>query len=158
MMIRVDTGNDLRELLLRAVQLGTDARLDVAVPFYDTDSENWRLLVAAADAGSRVRLLTRPGQDALHEELLRELVHNGVRVVHLPRLHAKAFLLSHKACCHSAGWVGSHNFTNASESSAQELGVAFRGRGRLEYCLLQQALMQLDAWEQEGQRRIHNSA
>lgn len=157
-MIRVDTGNDLHELLLRAVQLGSNARLDVAVPFYDTDSANWRLLVSAAESGTRVRLLTRPGQDALHEELLQELFRNGIRIVRLPRLHAKAFLLSHKACCHSMGWVGSHNFTNASESSAQELGVVFRGRGCLEHRLLQQALVQLDAWEQEGQRRLRKSA
>ncbi len=157
-MIRVDTGNDLRELLLRAVQLGNDARLDAAVPFYDTDSANWRLLLAAAEAGSRVRLLTRPGQDALHDDLLRELFRNGIRIVRLPRLHAKVFLLSHKACCHSMGWVGSHNFTNASEDSAQELGVVFQGRGCIEYRLLQQALVQLDAWEQEGQRGLRKSA
>lgn len=50
---------------------------------------------------------------------------------------------------HSMGWIGSHNFTKASERTAQELGIVFRGRGPIEARLMQQALLQLDAWEYE---------
>jgi len=155
-MIRVDAGNDLHELLNRAVQLGKSARLDVAVPFYDTDGSLWRRLTAACESGARVRLLARPG-DAMRERILHELSDSGARVIRLPRLHAKTFLLTHKACRHSMGWIGSHNFTKASENTAQELGVAFWGPGRLENRLLQQALIQLNAWEHEA-LRVRGSA
>lgn len=148
-MIRVDAGNDLCELLTRAGQLAKRGRLDVAVPFFDTDSGLWRQLVSAAQSGSQVRLLTRPAADDLHAELFGDLAHLGVRVIQLPRIHAKSMLLSDWCGRHSMGWIGSHNFTKASERTAQELGIVFRGRGPIEAQLMQQALLQLDAWEYE---------
>ncbi len=146
-MIRVDAGNELCELLTRAGQLAGRGRLDVAVPFFDTDCRLWRRLVAAAQSGSRVRLLTRPAADDFQSELFSELSDLGVRLIHLPRIHAKSVLLSDRRGPHSMGWIGSHNFTKASECTAEELGVVFRGRGPVEARLLQQALIQLDAWE-----------
>ena len=79
-MIRVDGGNELCELLTRADQLAERGRLDVAVPFFDTDSGLWRRLVAAAQSGSRVRLLTRPAADDFQSQLFRELSGLGVWV------------------------------------------------------------------------------
>jgi phosphatidylserine/phosphatidylglycerophosphate/cardiolipin synthase-like enzyme len=149
-MIRVDAGNELGELMTRAGQLADRGRLDVAVPFFDTDSGLWQRLVAAAQSGSRVRLLTRPAADDLHAELFRDLTGLGVRLIHLPRIHAKSVLLSDRRGPHSMGWIGSHNFTKASECTAQELGVMFRGSGHVEARLLQQALIQLDAWEYQA--------
>jgi phosphatidylserine/phosphatidylglycerophosphate/cardiolipin synthase-like enzyme len=149
-MIRVDAGDDLCELLTRAGQLADRGRLDVAVPFFDTDSGLWRQLVSAAQSGSRVRLLTRPAADDLHAEHFGEFARLGVRVVHLPRIHAKSVLLSDRTGRHPMGWIGSHNFTKASELTAQELGIVFRGRGLIEARLMQQALLQLDAWEYEA--------
>ncbi|MBX3451332.1 MAG: phospholipase D family protein [Planctomycetaceae bacterium] len=149
-MIRVDAGDELCELLTRAGQLADRGRLDVAVPFFDADSRLWRQLVSAAQSGSRVRLLTRPAADHLHAELFDALTRLGVRVIHLPRIHAKSVLLSDRTGRHPMGWVGSHNFTKASELTAQELGIVFRGRGLIEARLMQQALLQLDAWEHEA--------
>jgi hypothetical protein len=149
-MIRVDAGNDLCELLTQAGQLGHRGRLDVAVPFFDTDSALWQRLVVAARSGSRVRLLTRPAADQLQADMFGELSYLGVHVVHLARIHAKSVLLSDRRGGHSMGWIGSHNFTRASECSAQELGVVFRGCAPVEARLLQQALIQLDAWEYEA--------
>lgn len=149
-MIRVDAGDELWELLTRADQLADRGRLDVAVPFFDADSGLWRQTVSAAQSGSRVRLLTRPAPDYLHSKLFADLARFGVRLIQLPRIHAKSVLLSDRRGRHSMGWIGSHNFTNASESAAQELGVVFRGCGPIEARLLQQALTQLDAWEYES--------
>lgn len=149
-MIRVDAGEQLCDLLTRAGQLAERGRLDVAVPFFDTDSDLWRRLVAAVHSGSHVRLLTRPAADQLQSELFDELSCLGVRVIHLPRIHAKSVLLADRCGRHSMGWIGSHNFTKASECTAQELGVVFRGQGPVEARLLQQALIQLDAWEYEA--------
>jgi len=152
-MIQIDTGNELSELLTHAGQLADRGHLDIAVPFFDTDSGLWRLLVAAVQSGSRVRLLTRPAADQLQSELFCELAHLGVRVIHLPRIHAKSVLLSDRRGRHSMGWIGSHNFTKLSECRAQELGVVFRGQSPVETRLLQQALSQLDAWEYESNSR-----
>jgi len=149
-MIRVDAGNELGELLIRAGQLANRGRLDVAVPFFDADSDLWQRLVAAAQSGSRVRLLTRPATDDLQSGLFNELAGLGVRLIYLPRIHAKSVLLSDRQGRHSMGWIGSHNFTKASECTAQELGVVFHGRGAIEARLLQQALIQLDAWEHQA--------
>jgi phosphatidylserine/phosphatidylglycerophosphate/cardiolipin synthase-like enzyme len=149
-MIRVDAGNELCELLTRAGQLGERGRLDVAVPFFDTDSGLWRRLVAAAQSGSRVRLITRPATDDFQLQLFSELSGLGVRLIRLPSIHAKSVLLSDRRGRHSMGWIGSHNFTKASESTAQELGVVFLGSGAVEARLLQQALIQLDAWEYQA--------
>jgi phosphatidylserine/phosphatidylglycerophosphate/cardiolipin synthase-like enzyme len=149
-MIRVDAGDDLCELLTCAGQLADRGRLDIAVPFFDADSELWRRLVFAARSGSRMRLLIRPAHDQLHSELFGDLARLGVRVIQLPRIHAKSVLLSDRRGRHSMGWIGSHNFTKASEGAAQELGVAFRGPGPVEARLLQQALIQLDAWAYEA--------
>lgn len=149
-MIRVDAGTELCELLTRAGQLGPRGRLDVAVPFFDADSGLWQRLVTATMAGSRVRLLTRPANDPLQAELFGELLGLGVRVVYLPRIHAKSVLLADRRGPHSMGWIGSHNFTKASECTAQELGVVFCGSGPIEARLLQQALSQLDVWEYEA--------
>ena len=152
-MIRVDAGNELCELLTHAGQLADRGHLDVAVPFFDADSRVWRLLVAAVQSGSPVRFLTRPASDQLQSELFDELSHLGVRVIHLPRIHAKSVLLSDRRGRHSMGWIGSHNFTKASERTAQEMGVVFRGRGPIETRLLQQALTHFDAWECEWKAR-----
>jgi phosphatidylserine/phosphatidylglycerophosphate/cardiolipin synthase-like enzyme len=137
-------------LLTRAGQLAYRGRLDVAVPFFDTDSALWQRLVAAAQSGSKVRLLTRPAADQLRADLFGELSYLGVRVIHLPRIHAKSVLLSDRRGPHSMGWIGSHNFTKASECMAHELGVVFRGCGPVESRLMQQALIQLDAWEHDA--------
>src|SRR5262245_37855631 len=131
-MVRVDAGDDLCELLTRASQLADRGRLDVAVPFFDADSVLWRRLVSAAESGSRVRLLTRPAADYLYSQLFEDLARLGVRVIPLPRIHAKSVLLSDRRGRHSMGWIGSHNFTKASEGAAQELGVVFRGYGPVE--------------------------
>lgn len=149
-MIQVDAGNKLFELLARAEQLGDRSRLDIAVPFFDTDSQLWELLVAAVLSGSRVRLMTRPAEDALHSDLFDTLSDRGVRVIQLPRIHAKSFLLSDRKGRHSMGWIGSHNFTRSSERTALELGIVFSGNGGAGARLMQQALVQLDAWESAG--------
>jgi phosphatidylserine/phosphatidylglycerophosphate/cardiolipin synthase-like enzyme len=146
-MIRIDAGNDLCELLSCAEQLARRGRLDVAVPFFDVESGLWRRLVAAAESGSRVRLLTRPPSNELQASLFENLRELGVRLVQLPHVHAKSVLLTDRKGRHSTGWIGSSNFTKASESTAQELGVVFRGRGPVETRLIQQALIQMDAWE-----------
>ncbi len=146
-MIRVDAGNDLRELLTRAGQLGAAARLDVAVPFYDTDSDLWRSLTATAESGARVRLLTRPPADQSTSDLFDSLSVMGVHLVYLPRIHAKSVMLSDLDGRHSMGWIGSHNFTKASEHTALELGVAFSGNNPVGTRLLQQALLRFEAWE-----------
>lgn len=152
-MIRVDAGNDLCELLTRAGQLADRGRLDVAVPFIDADSGLWQRLVCAAESGARVRLLTKPATQHLFAEQFEQLTRLGVRIVPLPRIHAKSMLLTDCRGKHSMGWIGSHNFTKASESTAQELGVVFGGVGPLEARLMQQALIQLDAWE--GEAKAH---
>lgn len=149
-MIRVDAGDDLYELLTRAQQLGQGARLDVAVPFFDADGELWTLLESAVKSGTRVRLMTRPQSETPHVEILSKLCKAGLRMVPLPRIHAKSVLLTDRKGTHSMGWIGSHNFTKASERTAQELGVAFRGNGSVESRLLQQALIQFDAWDQQA--------
>lgn len=149
-MIRVDPGNDLHELLTRAEQLGPVARLDVAVPFYDTDSDLWRRLMATTQSGARVRLLTRPPADQLRSDLFGTLSDMGVRLVYLPRIHAKSVMLSDHGGRHSMGWIGSHNFTKASERTALELGITFSGQGSVETHLLQQALLRFDAWEHQA--------
>ena len=51
------------------------------------------------------------------------------------------------------GWIGSHNFTKASESTAHELGIVFGGNGNAEARLLQQALIQIDAWDRQSMKR-----
>lgn len=155
-MIRVDAGRELCELLVRAEQLAGRGRLDVAVPFFDSDSRLWQQLIAAAKSGAGIRLLTRPAVNGLQIDLFNELRSLGVRLVHLPRIHAKSVLLSDRCGRHSMGWIGSHNFTKASESVAQELGVAFRGHGSIEAQLHQQALLQLDGWEyhESGNRTL----
>jgi len=156
-MIRVDAGGELGDLLTRAGQLAGRGRLDVAVPFFDTDSGLWQQLVAAAQSGSRVRLLTRPAADDLQAGLFNELAGLGVHLIQLPRIHAKSVLLSDRRGRHSMGWIGSHNFTKASERTAQELGVVFQGSGPVEARLLQQALVQLDAWEYQAKaNRTHS--
>jgi phosphatidylserine/phosphatidylglycerophosphate/cardiolipin synthase-like enzyme len=152
-MIKVDAGNELSELLTRAKQLGDRARLDVAVPFFDTDSHLWQLLSAAAQSGSRVRLLTRPAEDALQVEHFSNLSDLGVRLVHLPRIHAKAVLLCDRGGRHSMGWIGSHNFTKTSERTAEELGIVFSGMGSVEIRLLQEAMTQLDAWAYQARTK-----
>ena len=43
------------------------------------------------------------------------------------------------------GWIGSHNFTKASESTAQKWASCF-ARGPIEARLLQQTPIQFDAW------------
>ena len=110
----------------------------------------WRRLVAAAKAGSSVRLLTRPATDDLQFGLFSELTDLGARLIYLPRIHAKSVLLTDRRGPHSMGWIGCHNFTKASERTAQELGVVFQGRGPVETRLLQQALLQLDSWEYQA--------
>ena len=152
-MIRLDVGNELHELLACAGQLGRRSCLDVATPFFDTDSKLWRSLVAAATAGSRVRLVTRPATSALEANHFTYLNALGVRLAFLPTLHAKAILLSDRKGPCSRGWIGSHNFTKASESTAHELGVAFGGRGTTEARLLQQALIQIDCWDRQGTKK-----
>jgi phosphatidylserine/phosphatidylglycerophosphate/cardiolipin synthase-like enzyme len=149
-MIRVDAGDDLFELLARAQQLGQRARLDVAVPFFDADGELWTLLESAVLSGARVRLMTRPQSDTPHADLISDLRRAGMRMVPLPKIHAKSVLLTDRKGPHSMGWIGSHNFTKASERTAQELGVAFGGNGNVESRLLQQALIQFDAWDQQA--------
>ena len=149
-MINIDAGGEIPELLIRSEQLRDRGRLDVTVPFFDTDSRLWGLLVSAARAGSRVRLMSRPPVDALQSEHFADLVDLGVRLVQLPRVHAKLVLLSDCGGRHSMGWIGSHNFTKASENTAQELGVVFRGSGAVETRLLQQALIQMDAWSRDA--------
>jgi hypothetical protein len=149
-MIRVDAGKDLQELMTRAEQLGPAARLDVAIPFYDTDSDLWRRLMATTQAGSRVRLLTRPPADQLTFDLFGDLTDMGVRLVHLPTIHAKSIMLSDLGGRHSMGWIGSHNFTKASERTALELGITFSGPGGVENRLLQQTLLRFDAWEHQA--------
>lgn len=152
-MIRVDAGNDLRELLTRAEQLGRAARLDVAVPFYDGDGDLWRRLVAATHSGARVRLLTRPPEDQLRAAMLCDLSKTGIRLICLPWIHAKSVILSDYGGRHSMGWIGSNNFTKASEQTSLELGIAFGGHGSVENRLLQQALLRFDAWEHQAQSK-----
>ena len=149
-MIRVDAGDSLFELLTRAHQLGQRARLDVAVPFFDADGGLWTLLESAVMSGVRVRLMTRPQFDKPHANLISDLCRAGMRMVPLPRIHAKTVLLTDRKGPHSMGWIGSHNFTKASERTAQELGVVFGGNGNVESRLLQQALIQFDAWDQQA--------
>ena len=106
-MIRVDAGHELHELLIRAEQLGGEARLDIVVPFFDADSRLWRSMIAAAETGSCVRLLTRPATNALEASHFGDLAELGVRTVFLPGVHAKAVLLSDRCGRYSMGWVGS---------------------------------------------------
>lgn len=68
------------------------ARLDVAVPFYDTDSDLWRRLMAATQCGVRVRLLTRPPLDELSADLFTEMSNMGVRLVYVLLQHGKVEL------------------------------------------------------------------
>lgn len=151
-MIQIDGGKAIAELLTRAEQLGDRSRLDVAVPFVDTDSNLFELLIGAVSSGARVRFITRPPHDASRSEILVTLSDQGVRVVQLPRIHAKLFILSDRYQRHSMGWIGSHNFTKASERTAQELGVVFSGNSVAGARLIQQALLQLDAWESDGRK------
>jgi HKD family nuclease len=146
-MIRVDLGNDLIEILKRAIRMGRDARLDVAVPFYDVSSTLMRLLVEAVNAGVCLRLLTRPEEANSEKNILENFEDAGAYVIKISSLHAKSMILSHVRNNGAMGWIGSHNFTQASERSSLEMGISLMGNDPLEISLMQQVLLHFDVWE-----------
>jgi phosphatidylserine/phosphatidylglycerophosphate/cardiolipin synthase-like enzyme len=145
-MIELDQGQHLQELLERAAQDSRGARLVVATPFLEGDSRLYRLLLAAARNGSQVRLLTRLDRRLAQYGLARELIDAGVRLCNLPKLHAKAVTLDFDAHHQRLGWIGSANFTTASENGSLELGVIVAGNDMLESRVLTSLRGLLDGW------------
>lgn len=153
-MIALDQGRRLQELLERAAQDGYRGRLDVATPFLDSDSRLYRLLLTAARNGLKTRLLTRVDRRLAQYGLTPELVGAGVRVCNVPTLHAKAVMLEGAADRQRLAWIGSANFTTASESSCLELGVMIAGNGATEVRLLTSLKGLLDGWAFAGTQPI----
>ena len=145
-MIQLDRGQRLQELLERAVQDGHQGRLDVATPFLDSESRLYRLLLNAARKGVKTRLLTRIDQRLAQYALTPELVDAGVRLCNIPTLHAKVVLLETAADHQRLAWIGSANFTTASERKCVELGVAVAGSHEKEVRLLTSLKGLLDGW------------
>lgn len=145
-MIELDQGRRLQELLERAAQDGHRGRLDVATPFLDSDSRLYRLLLLAARNGLKTRLLTRIDRRLAQYGLAPELVGAGVRLCNVPTLHAKAVMLEGASDRQRLGWIGSANFTTASESSCLELGVMIAGNEAMEVRILTLLKGLLDGW------------
>ena len=145
-MIEIDQGRRLLELLERAAQEGYRGRLDVATPFLDADSRLYRLLLVAARNGLQTRLLTRLDRRLAQYGLASELVGVGVRLYNVPTLHAKAVMLECEAGHQRLGWIGSANFTAASESRCLELGVMVAGNEAAETQILMSLKGLLDGW------------
>lgn len=145
-MIELDQGRRLQELLERAAQDGYRGRLDVATPFLDSDSRLYRLLLMAARNGLNTRLLTRVDRRLALYGLAPELVGAGVRLCNIPTLHAKAVMLEGADDRQRLAWIGSSNFTTASESGCLELGVLIVGHETLEVRILTLLRGLLDGW------------
>lgn len=145
-MIELDKGRRLQELLERAACDGCRGCLDVATPFIDGDSRLYRLLLAAARNGLQTRLLTRLDRRLAQYGLAHELVAAGVRLYDVPNLHAKAVMLECEAGRQRLGWIGSANFTTASEKACLELGVIAAGNNMPETRILSSLRGLLDGW------------
>ena len=107
-------------------------RLYVITPFVEAGSRGWRAILAAARTGAVVSLITRsPASVDLANEFhaLRAL---GGRTVFRDNLHAKALLWFGNSTRDKAAFVGSHNFTLASERHSVELGLFVVGEGPVE--------------------------
>jgi phosphatidylserine/phosphatidylglycerophosphate/cardiolipin synthase-like enzyme len=146
-MIRVDLGNDLFEIMKSACRMERSARLDVAIPFYDEGSALIRLLMKAVSSGVTLRLLTRPGETITNKSVLTNFEDLGANIVRIPSLHAKVLILSDISNNMVMGWIGSHNFTRASENSSLEMGISLMGNDPITISLTKQALLYLDAWK-----------
>jgi phosphatidylserine/phosphatidylglycerophosphate/cardiolipin synthase-like enzyme len=152
-MITLDRGRGLEELLHRAVAFaGPGTRLDVAVPFFDSDSRLWKLIFLAARKKATVRLLTREPEETTKQEELTQLLEARAKVVLVPNLHAKALVWLGRTREDMLGYVGSHNLTLSSEDWSLEMGIIFRGRGMVEMLLLRDMFMAFDHWERSARR------
>src|SRR5690242_7378821 len=107
-MVKVEYGAMLHEIFERAAA-GLGGRLDVAAPFFDYEGSLWQRMVRAARRGTKVRLFTRWPDQRDKQEALAKVGSAGVVVALVPRLHAKAALLTDAATNFWYGWVGSHN-------------------------------------------------
>ena len=149
-MIRIDRGNDLLRILQRAEQVGQQAYLDVAMPFFHSRSRLARQLVTVVRKGVPTRLLTRPADNASHSGLISSLEDMGAKIVSIPHLHAKAVLLCLRRPASWCGWIGSLNFLPRAEELALDLGIAFFGRGTTEALLAQQCQAIFANWERNS--------
>jgi phosphatidylserine/phosphatidylglycerophosphate/cardiolipin synthase-like enzyme len=146
-VIELDQGHRLHEILERAAQGNVQSRLDVSTPFLDGDSRLFRLMLKAAQRGVQTRLLTRLDRRLAQYGLIPQLVGAGVRLCNVPMLHAKAVILENSIYRQKVGWIGSANFTTASEGNCLELGVLVTGDAAAEFTVLAGLSGFFDAWE-----------
>jgi hypothetical protein len=132
-MVLLDEGPGLRaalrQIARRPQRRGT---LYVLAPFIEAETALWRATLGIARAGARVLLFTRQTLDHQILSAIREFILCGGRTVFLGNLHAKAFLWLPDSPKERAAFIGSHNFTRSSETTAIELGVLIWGDGSIE--------------------------
>lgn len=132
-MIALDQGRSLRGLLDRVqTQSGKRCTLYVAVPFIEIGSHSWRATLIAAQAGTKVCVITRSPSSPEVAEQFRNLERLGGRTVIIENLHAKAIMWFGASRRDRAAFVGSYNFTRSSESHSIELGIYVVGDGLAE--------------------------
>jgi phosphatidylserine/phosphatidylglycerophosphate/cardiolipin synthase-like enzyme len=68
-------------------------------------------------------------------------------------LHAKAVMLEYEANGQQLGWIGSSNFTTASERRCLELGVMIGGNKAAEMRILTTLKGLLDGWAHADGKR-----
>src|SRR5687768_8878064 len=132
-MIALDDGPGLQRLLSHIAQHSERGdMLFAVVAFIDEDSHAWSCTLSAAKAGAGVRLITRPAINPGLTSGLADLRRLGGRVTLLPRVHAKAFIWFDASSRRRVAFVGSTNFTSASELRSIELGLLISGDGAIE--------------------------
>ena len=152
-MLVVDEGRGLRAVLHQiARRPPISGTLYVLAPFIEAKTALWCASLAIARA-VRVFLFTRPTADQCVLSAIQDLTRVGGSTVFLRHLHAKAFLWQPHSPKEAAAFIGSHNFTHSSESTAIELGVLISGEGSIEagiYSALRSVVSKLTPRRQIG--------